>query len=150
MHASTLWRSQPETQPANSAAPIDSSQSQPVQREIPVLDAVPEPQWVDEAIVSAWRTYREAVSWCWENQRHFVGMRKGARQTLFANHAGLHAPHASRCLDADSRAPMELPTRCLSAFESFTGWRGVRQYLLRDAGLTAMEQVIAQRAGRAA
>lgn len=136
---------QPESQPVIGAAFIDSVQLPPAQREIPLLTAVPDPQLVPDSIVQSWSCYREAVSWCWDNQRHFIGMRDKARQTLFANRAGLHAPHASRCLKTDSAAPMELPDRCINALEEFTGWRGVRQYQLRDADLTAMEFVIAAR-----
>lgn len=141
----TVRRLQPESQPVIEAALIDSVQEPPVQREIPLLAAVPEPQLVPDAIVQSWGSYRDAVTWCWKNQRHFVGMRDQARQTLFANQAGLHAPHASRCLKADSKAPMALPDRCINDFERFCGWRGVRQYQLRDADLTAMEFVIAAR-----
>lgn len=145
MHASTLARVQPESQPVKDAAGIGCSNAAAVQREIPLLAALPAARWVDPATVFTWRTFREAVAWCWANQLHYVGMRERARQTLFANAAGLHAPHASRCLKADSRAPMNLPDHCINAFEAFTGWRGVRQWQLRDADLTAMEQVIEQR-----
>ena len=145
MHASTLARVQPESQPVKDAAGIGCSNAVPVQREIPAFAVYPAPRWVDPEVVKAWQSYRDAVLWCWENQLHHVGNYEQARQTAFANRAGLHAPHASRCLRRDSKAPMLLPDRCVNAFESFTGWRGVRQWQLRDADLTAMEQVIEQR-----
>lgn len=141
----TVCRLQPASQPVIDAAFIDSVQGRAGQREIPIFDALPSPQLVPDEAVQAWASYRDAVVWCWEHQRHFVGVHERARQTLFANHAGLHAPHASRCLKADSKAPMLLPDRCINALESFTGWRGIRQYQLRDADLTAMEFVIAAR-----
>lgn len=141
----TVRRLQPESQPVIAAALIDSVQGPPAQREIPLLAALPAPQLVPDEIVQSWASFRDAVVWCWDHQRHYVGMRDTARQTLFANRAGLHAPHASRCLKADSKAPMALPDRCINALEEFTGWRGVRQYQLRDADLTAMEFVIAAR-----
>lgn len=145
MHAQIFGLVQPESQPVNGAAVIDSSMAGAVQREIPALQAMPAARWVDEATVRGWETLRDAVVWCWLNQRHYTGVREQARQTLFANFAGMHPPHASRCLRQNSKAPMQLPDRCVSAFETFTGWRGVRQFQLRDAGLTAMEQVIEQR-----
>jgi hypothetical protein len=145
MHASTVRWLQPESQPVRDAAAIEFSEAAPVQREIPLLAALAEARFVDDETVSRWSCYREAVVWCWQNQRLYVGMHEQARQTLFANRAGLHAPHASRCLKADSKAPMLLPDHCVNMLEAFTGWRGVRQFQLRTAGLTAMEQVIAQR-----
>lgn len=141
----TLHPTQPESQPESGAAFIDSVQAMHVQREIPIFSALPAPALVPEDVVRAWGSYRDAVVWCWDHQRHFVGVHERARQALFANHAGLHAPHASRCLKTDSKAPMLLPDRCINALETFTGWRGVRQYQLRDADLTAMEFVIAAR-----
>lgn len=136
---------QPETQQVTGARFIECADDAQVQREIPILAGMPAPMWVDEAVVAQWTCHRDAVAWCWENQRFYRGVRENARQAMFANAAGLHAPHASRCLRANSAAPMELPDRCTNAFESFTGWRGLRQWQLRDAGLTAMEHVIAQR-----
>ncbi|HYC00376.1 MAG TPA: hypothetical protein VEA35_13500 [Ramlibacter sp.] len=112
---------------------------------MPLLKDLGPAQWVPESEVAKWRSYREAVVWCWLNQRHYVGMNETARRTLFANHAGMHAPHASRCFKPDSKSPMDLPQRCIRSFETFTGWRGVRQWQLKDAELTAMEQVIEQR-----
>jgi hypothetical protein len=142
MHASTLAGVQPVRQPGSAIEVFDSA---PVQREMPLLKDLGAPLWVPESVVKGWSDYREAVVWCWINQRHYIGMNETARRTLFANHAGMHAPHASRCFKADSKAPMDLPQRCIGAFETFTGWRGVRQWQLKDAGLTAMEQVIEQR-----
>lgn len=136
---------QPESQPEIGAALIEFENAGPVQREIPILAALPAPELVPDEVVKGWASYRDAVVWCWDHQRHFVGVHERARQALFANHAGLHAPHASRCLKTDSKAPMLLPDRCINALETFTGWRGVWQYQLRDADLTAMEFVIAAR-----
>lgn len=86
---------------------------------------------------------RDAVAWCWRNQRHYVGIHEQARQTMFANRAGMHAPHASRCLKEDSKAPMELPDRCINAFEAFTGWRGIRQWQEQNAHLHWAERMMA-------
>lgn len=142
MSGSTFDFGQPETQPES----VDGDGEFRVgQREIPLLAEFPQPILVPDEVVRGWADYRDAVVWCWANQRHYIGLKEKARQTVFANHAGLHAPHASRCLKADSKAPMNLPDRCINALESFTGWRGIRQYQLRDADLTAMEFVIAAR-----
>lgn len=143
--SATVQRLQPESQLVKRACSIDFEQDAPVQREIPLLGEFKQPILVPEEIVNSWSTYREAVIWCWANQRNLVGVRDKARQTVFANYAGMHAPHASRCLKPDSKAPMLLQDRFINALEMFTGWRGVRQYQLRDADLTAMEFVIASR-----
>lgn len=142
----SLERRQPEMQPVIGSGVIDSVEAPSAQREIRLLSSLTTAKWVPAEVVGAWETYRDAVSWCWDHQRHFVGIKEQARQTLFANAADMHAPHASRCLKADSKAPMELPDRCINAFESFTGWRGIRQWQAKSAQLTLMEQVIAERA----
>lgn len=124
---------------------IESFDSVPIQREMPLLKDLGAAHWAPDAEVAKWSTYRDAVVWCWLNQRHYVGMNETARRTLFANHASMHAPHASRCFKPDAKAPMDLPQRCIKAFETFTGWRGVRQFQMREGGITAMEQFIEQR-----
>lgn len=143
--ASSFDFGQPETQRVKADAAIECLDAEWRQREIAMLAPLATSKWVPTAVLAGWQSYRDAVCWCWLNQRHFVGIREKARQAMFASAAGLHAPHASRCLKLDSRAPMDLPDRCINTFESFTGWRGVRQWQLAQAGLTAMEQVIAER-----
>lgn len=145
MHASTVGAVQPETQPETSGPAIDSFDAGHLQREIRLLAERYPPKWVDEDTVRSWQSKREAVVWCWANQRLYVGVKEKPRQAMFANLAGLHPPHASRCLKADSAAPMELPDRCVNALAAFTGWLGVRQYQLLDSNLTALEQVLEQR-----
>lgn len=143
--APMLRPSQPETQPVIRGAAIEVSEDAWRQREIALLAPLAQSRWVPAEVLAKWTSYRDAVAWCWANQRHFVGIRDKARQAMFASAAGMHAPHASRCLKADSKAPMELPDRCINTFESFTGWRGIRQWQMSQAGLTVLEQVIAER-----
>lgn len=116
-----------------------------MQREMPFLESLPKAQWVPDSIVTGWETYREAVLWCWTNRsrnsRNEIG-----DQAMFARAADMHSPHVCRCVREQSKAPMDLPPDYIAAFEAFTGWRGVSQYLSLQGRLTLMEQVIAQRA----
>jgi len=65
--------------------------------------------------------------------------------TVFARNFGVHAPHMSRFVNPDSKAPMELHPDLIPDFESYTGWRGITQYLARISKVTLMEQVIEAR-----
>lgn len=109
--------------------------------------SLPSAKWVDQSEVAKWETWRDAVSWCWANQRnHSVSQNKGA-QTAFrmyceqAYQMNPHPPHVSRWLDVDSRAPMDLPPHYVAAFESFTGWRGLTQFFNRKAKTTCLEEM---------
>lgn len=111
------------------------------------LYSLPSAQWVDAAEVAHWGSWRDAVTWCWLNQRyHSIAQNKGA-QVAFRNYCeqvyGMnpHPPHVSRWLDHDSRAPMDLPPDYVSAFESFTGWRGLTQRFNRKAKTTCLEEI---------
>ena len=116
-----------------------------MQREMPFLESLPKASYVRDAVVTGWETYRDAVLWCWANRSRNSRDEIGD-QAMFARAADMHSPHVSRCVRPCSKAPMDLPPDYLAAFEAFTGWRGVSQYLARRGQLTLMEQVIAQRA----
>lgn len=101
-------------------------------------------QFVPEDVVCNFGSYRDAVIWCWLNRRnHSCNERQD--QAIFAREFGLHAPHVSRFVNPVSNAPMDLRPDLIPAFEGYTGWRGVSQYLLSISRLTSMEQVIAMR-----
>lgn len=108
-------------------------------------------KWVDESEVKEWASWRDAVVWCWENQRyHVLKKQNDGVQVLFRSHCkqfyGLepHGPHVSRWLKADSKAPMDMPPEYVAAFESFTGWRGLTQFFNRKAKTTCLEEMQAR------
>ena len=119
--------------------------SEPMQREIRIFGSLQKASWVPVEVVDRWQSYREAVVWCWAN-RPFHGLAEPDDQALFARHAGVHAPHMSRYVSEFSKAPMELKPDLIPAFEAYTGWRGVTQYLAKQSTVTIMEQVIAEKA----
>lgn len=116
------------------------------QREMSLLAQLVHADYVATEIVRSWKSYREAVVWCWWNQRHHIGLKDTRRQLLFAEAAGVHPPHMSRCVKPNSKAPMNLDPNVVPEFEAFTGWRGVSQWLALDGRQTLMEQIIQERA----
>lgn len=114
------------------------------QRELALLAELPRAKYVPVETVKTWAAYRDAVVWCWSNQRFHMGQDK-RRQLLFADAAGVHPPHMSRCVKPDSFAPMNLTPDVIPEFEAFTGWRGVSQWLAMQGQQTLMEQVIQER-----
>lgn len=116
------------------------------QREMALLAELVQARYVDADVVASWASYRDAVVWCWNNQRLRIGMKEPRRQLLFAEASGVHPPHMSRCVKPNSRAPMNLDPNVVPEFEAFTGWRGVSQWQARNGSQTLMEQVIQERA----
>lgn len=116
-----------------------------MQREMPFFQPLGKAEWAPDSDVTGWKSYRDAVLWCWENRPH-RGMNEPDDQAMFARHAGVHAPHMSRYVNRRTKAPMDLKPDLIPAFEAYTGWRGITQYLARHAKATLMEEVIARRA----
>lgn len=116
-----------------------------MQREMPFMQSLPKAAWVPSEVVTGWKTYRDAVIWCWlnraRNSRDDIG-----DQAMFSRASGAHRPHVSRMLNQHTKAPMDLPPDLIPSFEAFTGWRGITQYLAGIGNTTVMEQVIAERA----
>ena len=114
------------------------------------LYALPSAKWAPVDVVASWGNWRDAVVWCWLNQRyHSVAQNKGAQATFrhYCEQAYAmtpHPPHLSRWLDHDSKAPMDMPTDYVAAFESFTGWRGLTQFFNRKAKTTCLEEMQAR------
>lgn len=121
------------------------------QREMAFLYPLPKAEWVEPAMVKQWASWRDAVLWCWEH-RPDRGQNETGDQTMFRQFAkrqyGLdcHAPHISRWLNRRTKAPMDMPVDLKPAFENFTGWRGLTQYVARIGGVTIFEEVQAWRA----
>lgn len=107
-------------------------------------DAANKPEFVPQSVVDGFTSYRDAVIWCWENRKVRSNDEK-FDQSLCANKIGLYAPHMSRCVDPNSKAPMNLSPDLAAAFEDYTGWNGVIQYIAKIGGLTIFEQIMAER-----
>lgn len=110
------------------------------QREMFFGQQLTPPQFAQKYVIDGFKSYREAVVWCWDN-RVRQGAGKDMDQAMCANFIGLHTPHMSRCVTPDSAAPMNLPPDCILDFEAFTGWRAISQYLAARSQLTYMEEV---------
>ena len=131
---------------AQSQAPSQRKVLRPIAMEGDLKSQLSQAAYVPKDVVTSWATYRDAVVWCWWNQRHHVGQKDTRRQLLFAEAACVHPPHMSRCVKPVSKAPMNLDPNVVPLFEAFTGWRGVSQWLALDGQQTLMEQVIQERA----
>jgi len=145
--AEIFWRAQPVTQPANQA--IFAIEGAMEQTEFFFPHSLKQSQWVDQSVVRAWGTWRDAVLWCWENRVHGTGSDDGdqAAFRLFCKRlykARVHAPHVSRWFNPKTKAPMDLPPDLVAAFESFTGWRGLTQRFNRAAETTCLEEMQAR------
>ena len=116
-----------------------------MQREMPFFRLLENAQWVPDSIVTGWASYHKAVMWCWANRPKNKGKNEPDDQAMFARNAGLHVPHMSRCVNEKTKAPMDFKPDYIPEFEAYTQWRGVTQYLMRNACVTSMEQVMAER-----
>jgi hypothetical protein len=117
-----------------------------MQQEMPFLYPLPQPQWVQQAVLKGWTSWREAVLWCWEN-RPDRGQGELGDQSMFRQlckrqyGVDCHAPHISRWFNRRTKAPMDLPVDLKPAFEVFTGWRGLTQYAARLSDVTIFEEM---------
>lgn len=119
------------------------------QREMPFPAVIAAAQWVESEEVKRWQTFRDAVLWCWEH-RPERGQKEQGDQAMFRHlckrvfKADCHAPHISRWVNKNTKAPMNLPQDLEAAFESFTGWRGLTQWHARRASVTLLEEMKAR------
>jgi hypothetical protein len=104
----------------------------------------PQPQFVAQDVINSFTCYRDAVIWCWKNRAN-TEAGNDVDQARCANFLGLHTPHMSRCVNPETKAPMNMNPDYLPKFEAFCGWYAVSQYLAGKAQFTLMEQVIADR-----
>ncbi|MDR5813345.1 XRE family transcriptional regulator [Caballeronia sp. LZ033] len=108
------------------------------------------PTFLADADVARCMTYRDAVRLAWAKRRSM-----GMSQSTLAERCGLYASHVTdylnaRDADAHGRTRRSLPAEKISIFEATVGNRAITQFLIRQAQLTCMEEIIAQRAQRAA
>lgn len=115
------------------------------QREMPFFQSVGGvTKFVPIETVRSWTCYRDAVIWCWEN-RPRRGMNEPDDQAMFSRMSGVHAPHMSRFVRVNSKAPMDMKADLIPALEAYTGWYGVTQYIAMHSSVTIMEEIIEQR-----
>lgn len=107
-----------------------------MQLSLPMLTVYSGPRLIDNEIVIAVRTYREAVRACWN-----LRTRRHLTWRVLAEEAGLYASHCSDYLSEDD-AKRELPAKHINEFEIACGNRMISQWLANQANLTIMEQFI--------
>ncbi|SAI59016.1 Uncharacterised protein [Bordetella ansorpii] len=113
-------------------------------RPTPVFAPVPR-RLVSSAQIAACATYREVVRLAWRCRA-----RPGLTQAMLAAACDLHAQHVSSYLHEDEMFPngsrrLELPPSRIAAFEQVVGNHAVTQWLVRQACLTLVEQMLAER-----
>lgn len=114
------------------------------QREIFIPQQVLMPQRAADSVIEKFASYRDAVLWCWENRVN-TGLGEKTDQAIFANFVGMHSPHMSRCVNPNTKAPMDMPIDHKSDFERYTGWLAITQWLCKRDGITPMEWVLEDR-----
>jgi hypothetical protein len=99
------------------------------------------PIFLNPALAEQAKTYRQAVRLAWENRTN-----KNLTRATLAERIGAYASHVTDYFHGDDAAGRRnLPPELIDDFEWAVGNRAVTQYLLRKAGLTIMEEVIAAR-----
>lgn len=106
------------------------------QLQLPMLTVYAGPRLVDAEVVSACRSYRQAVRACW-----MLRVRRSLTQRQLAEEAGLYASHVTDYVSEDE-AKRELPAKHVNDFEIACGNRFITQWLARQANLTILEQFI--------
>lgn len=100
------------------------------------------PAFLPVQVIEACSTYREAVRLSWAHRRI-----KAMTQRSLAEYIGCYPSHVSDYLHSDDKdSRRDLPAEKVNAFAATVGNWGVQQWLVRQAKLTLMEEVIAQRA----
>lgn len=111
-----------------------------MQLTLPMLTYYAGPRLIDQELVLACRTYREAVRACWD-----MRTRRGLTKRALAEGAGLYPSHVSDYI-SDDESKRELPAKHINAFEIECGNRFITQWHARQAGVTILEQFIERRA----
>lgn len=117
-----------------------------MQREMPFFQELKQAEYVDSSHIAGFKSYRDAVIYCWKNRRKGKGLVEALDQSLCASIIGLHAPHFSRCVNPKAKSPMELKADLVPAFEAYTGNRAITQYINMINHTTSMEEFQARRA----
>lgn len=100
------------------------------------------PAFLPAEVISSCKSYREAVRASWAHRRI-----KGMTQRTLAELTECYASHMSDYLAVDDKTSRRsLPADKLNAWAAVTGNWGVQQWLMAQAQLTLMEEVIARKA----
>jgi hypothetical protein len=110
------------------------------QIKLPMLHRYDGPRFVDQELVRACRTYREAVKTCWH-----LRIRRNLTQRLLADETGLYASHVTDYISGDAKARRQLPAEKINAFEVSCGNRFITQWLSLQAQVTLLEPLIESR-----
>jgi hypothetical protein len=105
------------------------------QLKLPMLTYVDGPVLVDERLVRACGSYREAVRQCWEHRT-----RRNLKRATLAEDVGLHPPHVTDYLHADNTR-RDLPAKYVEAFEVSCGNRFITQWFAWRANCTLTDQL---------
>lgn len=97
-----------------------------------------------QSVIDGFTCYRDAVVWSWENRGQTSGDWR-VDQAAFANLVGMHTPHMSRCVNPNTKAPMNLDPDYVAEFERVTGWKAVTQWECKTRAITPMEWVLEDR-----
>jgi predicted transcriptional regulator len=107
------------------------------QLKLPMLTHYDGPAFVDQELVRACRSYREAVKMCWN-----LRTRRNLTQRLLAEETGLYASHVSDYISGDDKARRQLPAESINPVEISCGNRFITQWLNLQAQVTVLEQLL--------
>lgn len=107
-----------------------------MQLTLPMLTVYTGPRLIDNEIVLACRSYREAVRACWD-----MRTRRNLTKRRLAEEAQLYASHVSDYI-SDNDCKRELPAKHVNEFEIACGNRMISQWLAVQANLTILEQFV--------
>lgn len=104
------------------------------------------PAFLANELVKECRTYREAVCLAWRQRRS-----KGMTQRGLSELCEWYPQHVSDYLSTDDtngkgQRRRSLPAEKIASFEAVVGNRAVTQFLIRQASLHLMEEMIQQQA----
>lgn len=106
-----------------------------MQTEIPVFQAVKEPDWVAEYLIGRLRNEHDAVLLCWNKRRVKYSMSDAAALL------GLPKSHLSNILAGKKYLPYDMRVR----FQQFCGNYAIRQYEDKVLGFQTMKETPEQR-----
>jgi hypothetical protein len=103
------------------------------------------PAFLPDSAVRECLTFRDAVRLAWNHRRI-----KAMTMATLAERCGLYASHVTDYLNAQAedkngRARRSMPADRIATFEMHVGNRAVTQFLVRQASLTLMEEVLEAR-----
>lgn len=110
-----------------------------IQRQIVVLGAIQEPEWLGDLWISRCRSEKDAVSLCWAKRR-----RKGLTVRQAAEELGLQPSHLSNIIAGKKYLPHDFRIR----FQQLCGNWAIRQYEDHACGFLTKQETPEQRENR--